>query len=265
MVNPQPTDPHMRIENHIWETLAKADLSGAEFRVLLTIIRLTWGWGKKARPISQAELAEATGISHHSYLTRITNALAQRHFIAKASVWGKPTTYQFNKHYDEWTIALTGSTDAPCSTDQEYIGSTNAPCNGSTDSPCNSLGPDTLLHESNIKTKESKSLPSDDDHELLKHPLVLEYRQLWRNGGSIPTNLKPSTVQAMVELTDCPDYSSEEAITILRKIREHERRFDDKPLPYVITRIVDCLRTGTMPAPKTAKGAGVNTRLVIAQ
>jgi phage replication O-like protein O len=112
MVNPQPTDPHMRIENHIWETLARCDLSGAEYRVLFAILRHTWGWSAKTRAMSQREIASATGLTNRSYITRITNTLAERHFIVKNSGWGKVSSYEFNKHYDQWTIALTVSTAA---------------------------------------------------------------------------------------------------------------------------------------------------------
>ena len=72
MTSPQP-DKFVLISKEYFDELLKADLTGAELKFILTIIRKTWGTydpikkqNKKADRISNSQFQESTGLSRVS-------------------------------------------------------------------------------------------------------------------------------------------------------------------------------------------------------
>ena len=102
MASPQVENGYIRIANELWEALSRVEMSGAEFRVVLAILRQTYGRQGKEAIITHQELMKATGIADSGYLSRMTSALAARRIIIKWSSWGKPSNYGPQKDYDEW-------------------------------------------------------------------------------------------------------------------------------------------------------------------
>ena len=106
MANPQKENGYTVIANEVIEQLAFASLSGREMRVVLVVIRKTWGWSKKEDRLSLSQVAEATGIAR-PHISGITRGLVAKGFlVVKGATTGGniPNTYYFNKNHDLWGV-----------------------------------------------------------------------------------------------------------------------------------------------------------------
>jgi phage replication O-like protein O len=68
---------YSRIANKLLESWAKLPLNGREARILLAIIRRTYGYGKKQAPISGSLLSKMTGISRANCTNVLTSLKAK--------------------------------------------------------------------------------------------------------------------------------------------------------------------------------------------
>ena len=106
-VNPQKEGHHREIATDVFHALMAARLSGGDYKVVLTVIDRTWGFGKLSAIISLSQLQEATLLSRQGVIKAI-HSLDTKHIIAISHTWGtnpkKATEYLFNKHYDTWDV-----------------------------------------------------------------------------------------------------------------------------------------------------------------
>lgn len=100
MANPQLEDGYTPIANEILEHLAKINLSPYENRILLAVIRKTYGWKKKIDFISITQLQEMTGLDRRN-VSRTKLKLLNRKIIKQ-----KENKLYFNKNYDEWASSI---------------------------------------------------------------------------------------------------------------------------------------------------------------
>jgi phage replication O-like protein O len=98
--NPQLEHGHTRLANELLEALMRYPFSAGEYRVLLAIVRLTYGWRRRERPIAQRALAQATGVSRRQ-VKRILADLRQQGVLFRDRTT-RPLTYQLNKAYVGW-------------------------------------------------------------------------------------------------------------------------------------------------------------------
>ena len=71
-------DGHTRIINTLLDALASAPLTARQYRVLIAIIRKTYGYQKKADRLSVSQLAECTGIHQRHISTTLAELVAMR-------------------------------------------------------------------------------------------------------------------------------------------------------------------------------------------
>ncbi|MFC1694131.1 replication protein [Candidatus Latescibacterota bacterium] len=93
---PHVENGYTRIANEIIENLIQHNLTSYQTRVLLAIIRLTYGWNRKTSSISVSQLSRMTGIAQ-PHLSRTLKELILRNFITRS---GKNTS--FNKYNNKW-------------------------------------------------------------------------------------------------------------------------------------------------------------------
>ena len=95
------------IPNDALERLAAFGLSGREFRILLVVIRKTWGWSKEKDKIPMSQFARFTGIDRR-HCHAILNSLIKQRIINKTvTAYGdrKVISYSFNDVYAEWKLS----------------------------------------------------------------------------------------------------------------------------------------------------------------
>lgn len=99
MANPQKEDGHVQIATELFEQLMALKISGSEFQLLLTVIRKTWGWGKKEDYISLTQLSRLTGLPHRT-ICRAKNKL-----VSKKTLLYVNGLMKFNKNYEQWVVS----------------------------------------------------------------------------------------------------------------------------------------------------------------
>lgn len=118
--NPQLEDGHTRIANELFEALLRYPFSGGELKVVLAIIRLTYGWQRTQRVIRQREVARLTRISLRQ-VKRLLRTLRDQGVLFRDR-HSLPHTFQLNKGYYGWkhwgtTLSPEGDTHVPSAGD----------------------------------------------------------------------------------------------------------------------------------------------------
>lgn len=99
-ISPQLEHGHTRIANELLEAFIAYPFGGGELKVLLAIIRLTYGWQRKAAPLPQATLVRLTRLDPRQ-LQRLLTSLRQQGLLFRDRTT-RPHTYQLNKAYQGW-------------------------------------------------------------------------------------------------------------------------------------------------------------------
>lgn len=105
MANPQKEDGYTSISNELLEALLKINLSMYEYKVLLAIMRKTYGWSKKSDVISHSQLTELTNISQ-PHINRTLKYLTDRNIIKSSKLSNIKVEYTMQKDYTLWDIIL---------------------------------------------------------------------------------------------------------------------------------------------------------------
>lgn len=104
-MGPQCEDGYTKIANELLEALCSIRIPGESMQIFLTILRKTYGYGKKKDKISISQFVESTGI-RKTHIARSLDKLIEVNVIIAENVTnnGNKTsvTYQINKHYDTW-------------------------------------------------------------------------------------------------------------------------------------------------------------------
>lgn len=102
MANPQREDGYTGIANEILEQLAKARLNGTQMRIVLAVIRFTYGFKRKEHPLSVTFLATAIDSNKRNVQRELESLIMQR--VLLASQVGRTRLLSLNKNYEEWEL-----------------------------------------------------------------------------------------------------------------------------------------------------------------
>lgn len=124
MASPQLEDGFIRIANELMEAILGFGFTHREVMVLFSIIRKTYGFGKKTDDISASQLGEICKIPRQ-HITTTLNALAQRNVITKES--GRfGSIIGIQKNHKKWVGATTTKTPM----DSPELGQDDSPKSG---------------------------------------------------------------------------------------------------------------------------------------
>jgi hypothetical protein len=99
LAKPQPTDAHLRIAHSILEQIMVSDFSKRQLSILLFILRLSWGCGKKEAVIPRQNDFSLVGVSSG-------HIKAELDWLEESKViYRNGNFYGFNKNYDDWRIS----------------------------------------------------------------------------------------------------------------------------------------------------------------
>lgn len=97
-------DGYTRIANSILEAIISGDFTLRETKVLLFIMRNTFGYNRKEHLLSHRYIAEGTGISY-SKIAAVINSLQKKNAIHRVAAQGsRPQKISINTHLDEWSF-----------------------------------------------------------------------------------------------------------------------------------------------------------------
>jgi phage replication O-like protein O len=106
MASPQVEDGYLKIANDIIDALMKLNLSKYEWRVLLAIIRKTYGYNKKRDWITLSQFSKATGIRDRRNIHRALKKLSSKQTIVVVQADDRNRVmYGFQKDYEKWVVS----------------------------------------------------------------------------------------------------------------------------------------------------------------
>lgn len=103
MSNPQTEDGYTKIANELLEALIKIRMNGTEWDVTMSVIRRTYGFGKKEDWISYTQFQKMTGKTRPVVWKAIESLVTKKILVTKKEL-GR-TIYSLNKRYSEWVVA----------------------------------------------------------------------------------------------------------------------------------------------------------------
>lgn len=96
MASPQLDDGFIRIVNAIIEALARVQISGHAWRLLMVVIRKTYGWGKKCDWISNSQFVALTGMNKQR-VSEAMKELRERNILMRSGL-----SVGLQKDYTQW-------------------------------------------------------------------------------------------------------------------------------------------------------------------
>ena len=102
MASPQLENGYTRIANELLEAICRLKISGNEMRILLFIIRQTYGYSRKSAKISLSEISKAVGMTSDN-VSKTLKKLSAKNVVKICKNGGsKPQTISVNKDYEQW-------------------------------------------------------------------------------------------------------------------------------------------------------------------
>lgn len=98
--SPQLEDGFTRIANELLEALLGFGLSGRQLHVALTVVRKTYGYGKKQDDMSASQIGQICGIERH-HVTEVIGQLVKMNVLIRAT-GSYGIVLGINKNYREW-------------------------------------------------------------------------------------------------------------------------------------------------------------------
>lgn len=102
MANPQKENGYTAIANEILEALINNQFSGQELRVILLIIRKTYGYHKKMDFVSLSQIAEAIKSSKIRCSQVVRKLELMKILTVNENINGIGKSYIFNKDFEKW-------------------------------------------------------------------------------------------------------------------------------------------------------------------
>lgn len=102
MANPQKEEGYTPIANELLEAIIKTSLTACDIKVLLLVMRKTYGWNKKEDKISLTQFQQATGFSRQSICKSIKTLVKRSLLGSKRSFTTEVVTYWLAKDYHKW-------------------------------------------------------------------------------------------------------------------------------------------------------------------
>lgn len=103
MAKPQMEDGYITIVNSIFDHILKTDFTERELKIVLFIIRYTYGFNRKSHKMSLSFIAKGIGIQR-SHVALVLNKLIEGNVVIEVVQNSKNSArvLELNKNYDEW-------------------------------------------------------------------------------------------------------------------------------------------------------------------
>ncbi|BFH10671.1 conserved phage C-terminal domain-containing protein [Paenibacillus melissococcoides] len=124
-VHPQPNDPHIRIAHEIHREIIRRKFTQRQHDIINFILTLSWGCGKPSANIPKLNHFALCGVKGN-HVRKELETLVEHNVI----IWNKNLNlFQFNKHYDQWTVDVVDSFDHKLMNDLIKLNIESSPLN----------------------------------------------------------------------------------------------------------------------------------------
>lgn len=191
MASPQIENGFTRIANELMEAIYGTGFNGTQFKIVLCIIRYTYGFKRKSHDLSISFISKATGVSRR-YASTELNRLIDNNVIKVLQEHTDTTSriLALNKNYTQWNISR--------ATNQQVMNtSTGEQEQHTTDDELITTTDDELItQERNIKEniKDSSIAPPLYDDDLKRISTA------YKNNGF--GNMFPNAGQSLLEMAE---------------------------------------------------------------
>ncbi|QUH21452.1 replication protein [Alkaliphilus sp. B6464] len=123
MANPQLENGYTRIANELLEVIYSTKFNATQLKILLCIIRYTYGFGRKEHELSLSFISKATGVSRR-YVSSELNKLIESNVVLVSKKYTdiESRKLMINKKYQTWVGCGTIVQQVKnCSTDEELF------------------------------------------------------------------------------------------------------------------------------------------------
>jgi phage replication O-like protein O len=106
VASPQVENGYTRIANELMEVIPLHKFNGTQFRILIVVLRYTYGFQRKSHELSLTFIADSTGM-HKQQIKRELDILIKNKVLIEEEPpsFNKSRIIQFNKNYKEWLIS----------------------------------------------------------------------------------------------------------------------------------------------------------------
>ena len=104
MADPKVKNGYTRIAHELLEALCLVGLNGAEFRVVLAVVRATYGWQKREAELSLTDLRNMTGLGRRTLIYSVQNLQTKNVMQVTKQEHGQRNLYALNKDYETWML-----------------------------------------------------------------------------------------------------------------------------------------------------------------
>ncbi|PJD60180.1 DNA replication protein, partial [Enterobacter kobei] len=151
-------DGYTRIANELLEAVMAADLTARQLKVVLAVIRKTYGFGKKFDRITNTQIAAMTGI-HHTHVCKAKNEMIAMNIIVTNGL-----AIGVNKVISDWNFSISQNGKSLAETANETLAKS-----------ANTHKPTQLNTKETIQKKERKDPPKSPQGENSLAQEVMDY------------------------------------------------------------------------------------------
>lgn len=98
--NPQLENGHTRIANELLDAITLFDFSKRQYKIILFILRKTYGWNKKADVMSLSQILEGTGMDRANCSRTLSELSDMKVLLKQQQTNGQ--RIEINKKYNTW-------------------------------------------------------------------------------------------------------------------------------------------------------------------
>lgn len=159
------------IANELLDAIALRKFNGTQFRLLLVIVRYTYGFQRKSHSFSLSFLHQQTGISKDSIKRAIKTLVDSKVLVVVTEPsFNRARELKINKDYDQWLIEKDEpKTPEIVQDDKSSTGGNSTPSTGDKTAPSTggNFAPHINKEKENIKIKEEEHARGDPILDLL--------------------------------------------------------------------------------------------------
>ena len=109
--NPQVEDGYTKISNELLERIYAAHFNPTQFKIILCVLRYTYGFSRKTGKLSNSFIAEATGVTKRNVEKEVSKLLNMKVLIVERYSCTSTKKLGINKKYKAWEVQTTVELD----------------------------------------------------------------------------------------------------------------------------------------------------------
>ncbi len=160
--SPQIEDGYVRIANELFEALSNTRLPGRQWQIVLTIIRMTYGYNRKTWNTSNIELSSILNMHRQHTHADLKELAAKNMILVTENGDESGITIGIQKHYLKWDCNRKRLPSPKTVTSVTENGDKPSPKTVTVPYKTKDNSKDTLVHFPDVKKSTNGNVPYDD-------------------------------------------------------------------------------------------------------